>query len=147
LRIPDLYSRLETDEMGDAIVARILAVDDQPYVTRIIAGWLTRAGHEVLRADDGAAALKILHAEPIDILITDIDMPHLDGLSLLSHRAAVERLCGVIVLTGRSDYKELRWSHRGHTVHLLPKPFSPTRLAELVEQLLPREDSLSPAHR
>jgi len=133
-------------------MARVLAVDDQPHMTYVIATWLTENGHEVVRASDGAAALELLRAEPFDVLITDVDMPRMDGLSLLSHRDAVDQLRGVVVLTGRHDYKELNPSCCSEKIRLLPKPFSPSGLAQLVEQLLSGElspkatNELIPAH-
>ena len=127
-------------------MARVLAVDDEPHMTYIIATWLTKNGHEVVRAPDGAAALELLRAEPFDVLITDVDMPRMDGLSLLSHRDAVERLRGIVVLTGRCDYKELDLSCPKEKVQLLPKPFGPSRLVELVEGLLSLESSPSATH-
>ena len=126
-------------------MARVLAVDDQPHMACVIATWLTKNGHEVVCASDGAAALELLRAEPFDVLITDVDMPRMDGLSLLSHHDAVERLRGIVVLTGRCDYKDLDPSCCKEKIRLLPKPFSPSGLAQLVEQLLSSEFSPSPA--
>jgi len=117
-------------------MARILVVDDQPHVSRTIANWLTRAGHAVVRASDGAAALELLRAESFDILITDVDMPELDGLSLLRQSDVIGRLRGVVVVTGRHDHGTLAATHGRGSIHVMPKPFSPSRLAELVEQLL-----------
>lgn len=127
-------------------MARVLAVDDESHMTYVIATWLTKHGHEVVRASDGAAALELLRAEPFDLLITDVDMPRMDGLSLLSHRDAVEQLRGIVVLTGRCDYKELDLPCPSDKVQLLPKPFGPSRLAELVAQLLSLESSPSATH-
>ena len=120
-------------------MARILAVDDQPHMTHVIASWLAKMGHEVVRADDGLAALRLLRTRPFDILITDVDMPGMDGLSLLGYSDAVEPLRGIIVLTGRCDYKHLVPCSCSHKTHLFPKPFSPTGLTQLVEELVSAE--------
>lgn len=122
-------------------MANILAVDDQPHLTYIIANWLTKNGHEVVRASDGAAALELLLSRRFDVLVTDVDMPRMSGLELLSHREAVDDLCGIVVLTSRDDYRELGPSHCNDRIEFLPKPFSPTRLAELVEHFLSRRAS------
>ncbi|MFQ5805739.1 MAG: response regulator [Phycisphaerae bacterium] len=124
-------------------MARVLAVDDQPHMTYIVATWLAENGHEVVRASDGAAALELLRAEPFDLLITDVDMPHMDGLSLLSHHEVMDRLVGIIVLTGRCDFQDLDASCCKEKIHLLPKPFSPSGLAQLVEGLIATEPSPS----
>ncbi len=127
--------------LGEMTVARVLAVDDEPHMTRVVATWLTKNGHEVVCASDGGAALELLRAEPFDVLITDVDMPHMDGLSLLSQRDVVERLRGIVLITGRCDYKNLVSSCPKEMVRLLPKPFSPSRLAEFVEELLALKSS------
>jgi DNA-binding NtrC family response regulator len=126
-------------------MARILAVDDQPHMTWVIANWLGKHGHEVVRAFDGAAAAERLRGESFDLLITDVDMPRMDGLSLLSERDAIDRLRGVVVLTGRQDYKELGSIYGKDKIHILPKPFSPSRLVQLVDKLLSDEHSPSAA--
>jgi CheY-like chemotaxis protein len=113
-------------------MARILAVDDQPHMTHIIAHWLTEQGHEVVCASDGARALELLRAESFDVLVTDVDMPGMDGLTLLRQRDLIDRLLAVVVLTGRSDYADLHGPPGGAKVHFLPKPFSPSELARLV---------------
>ncbi len=122
-------------------MARVLAVDDAPHMTRVVSTWLTKNGHEVVCAADGGAALELLRAESFDVLITDLDMPHMDGLSLLSQREVLEQLRGVVVITGRCDYKNLESACPKEMIRLLPKPFSPSRLAEFVEELL----SLNPS--
>ncbi len=113
-------------------MARILAVDDQPHMTCIIAHWLTEQGHEVVCASDGARALELLRTEPFDVLITDVDMPRMDGLTLLRQRDVVDRLLAVVVITGRSDYPDLNGASGNEKIHILPKPFSPSELARLV---------------
>jgi DNA-binding NtrC family response regulator len=119
-------------------MARILAVDDQPHMTCIIARWLARQGHEVVRADDGRAALELLRSQPFDILVSDVDMPGMDGLSLVAQGDVTARLRAVILITGRHDYRQLRPNCRA-ALHVLPKPFSPNRLAQLIEEILENE--------
>lgn len=116
-------------------MARILTVDDQPYMTRVISMWLGRQGHEVVRASSAAEALVRLRGGGFDLLITDVDMPEMDGLTLLSQPEVGRRLRGVVVITGRTDYSELVPPGCA-ACRVLPKPFSPTRLAELVEEVL-----------
>jgi DNA-binding response OmpR family regulator len=118
------------------VVARILVVDDQPHVTVCLSVFLAKQGHEVTRAHDGKGGLRLLREEPFDLLITDVDMPELDGLSLIAHEDAVSQLRGVIVLTGRTDYEEIAAMRAHAAVHVSPKPFSPSRLCELVARLL-----------
>ncbi len=124
-------------------MARVLAVDDQPHLTFIICSLLTKNGHDVTRACDGAAALEWLMAEKFDVLVTDVDMPRMDGLTLLSHHEAVDGLCGIVVLTSRDDFRELGLSHCHDRIEFLPKPFSPIKLAEVVDGFVHRREAPS----
>ena len=124
-------------------MAKVLAVDDQPHLTFIIYSLLTKNGHDVARAGDGVAALERLMAEKFDVLVTDVDMPRMDGLTLLSHREAVDGLCGIIVLTSRDDFRELGLLHCHDRIEFLPKPFSPMKLSELVDQFVHHQAATS----
>ena len=60
----------------------ILVVDDEPNMRRVLQILLERLGHTVVLADDGAAALERLAADSVDLIISDLRMPRLDGLGL-----------------------------------------------------------------
>lgn len=128
-------------------MAKILSADDQPHMTYIISSWLTKLGHEVVRVEDGAAALERLDREHFDLLISDVDMPRLDGLSLLKECLDRHSLRGIIILTGRSDYEELRKSVDAPHVRLLAKPFSPRKLSQLVDGMLAEHPAIQSAAR
>ena len=125
------------------MMAKVLVVDDQPHVTLVLALWLEKQGHDVMRADDGVAALELLRSQALDVLITDVDMPQMDGLSLIGNRAEVDHLKGVIVLTGRNDYRDLGWLHGRQNVQFVPKPFSPTGVAQAVDEIMSSEPSVA----
>jgi CheY-like chemotaxis protein len=124
-------------------VARILSVDDQPHMTFVVESWLTRYGHQVVRAANGRQALQLLRSSEFDILVTDVDMPEMDGLTLLRHVDAAG-LRAAIVLTGRTDYGALN-PQCATPVHVLPKPFSPSVLVNLVRQLVTVEAAAAAA--
>jgi DNA-binding response OmpR family regulator len=126
-------------------MSRVLIAEDDPHILRLISMWLQRRGYDVLEARNGLTARELMEAEPVDVLISDINMPGLDGLSLIESvlpHGYVQR--GVIVLTNRWDHAEIGERLGSWGVHVLPKPFSPTRLSELVERLL-RSDVAGPA--
>jgi CheY-like chemotaxis protein len=118
-------------------MSRILIAEDDPHILRVISLWLARHHHEVREARNGMAALALVVARVPDVLITDVNMPGMDGLQL------IERLVGtaleprgIVVLTNRWDHVEIgdrlaRWG-----VHVLPKPFSPSKLSSLVQSLV-----------
>ena len=117
-------------------MSRILVAEDDPHILRLISMWLKRQGHEVLEARNGLIARDLIEAEPIDILVSDINMPGIDGLELIETVLPEGRVHrGVVVLTNRWDHADIRDRLAKWGVHVLPKPFSPTRLSELVESL------------
>lgn len=117
-------------------MSRILVAEDDPHILRLISMWLRRQGHDVREARNGLAARELIRAEAIDVLVTDINMPGLDGLQLIAAVLPEGRVRrGVIVLTNRWDHGEIRDRLAQWSVHVLPKPFSPTRLSELVADL------------
>jgi CheY-like chemotaxis protein len=126
-------------------MSRILVAEDDPHILRVISMWLRRQGHEVLEARNGLAARQLMQRDPVDILVSDINMPGLDGLALIESvvgHGPVRR--GIIVLTNRWDHGDIRDRLADWGVHVLPKPFSPTRLSELVAALTRVETSSEP---
>ena len=119
---------------------RILVAEDDPHILRVISMWLKRQGHELVEARNGLQARALLQSEPVDILVSDVNMPGLDGLELVEFALREERVRrGIIVLTNRWDHGDIRGRLAQRGVHVLPKPFSPTRLSELVGSLLAAE--------
>ena len=88
---------------ADAPRVQLLLVDDEPHVLRLLALKLEGAGFAVRTAPDGNAALAEVRREPPALVVTDLNMPGLDGLGLLRALAADAGLCGipVVMLTGR----------------------------------------------
>ena len=115
---------------------RVLIAEDDPHILRLISLWLTRQGAEVLEARNGTLARDLIDAEVVDVLVTDVNMPGLDGLQLVEHVLATGRVrAGIVVLTNRWDHAEIRDRLSSLGVHVLPKPFSPSKLSELIETL------------
>lgn len=118
-------------------MSRILVAEDDPHILRLISMWLGRQGHEIVEARNGLAARELIEAEAVDVLVSDVNMPGMTGIELVEAvwpTGQVRR--GVVVLTNRWDHGDIRESLSQQGVHVLPKPFSPTRLSELVESLI-----------
>ncbi len=117
-------------------MSRILVAEDDPHILRVISLWLSRQGHEVLEARNGVAALGLLQQQRPEILITDINMPGMDGLGLLEELKQHEYVPrGIVVLTNRWDHREIGHDLAEWGVRVVPKPFSPTKLADLIREL------------
>jgi CheY-like chemotaxis protein/anti-sigma regulatory factor (Ser/Thr protein kinase) len=104
---------------------RILAVEDEPEVLDVIRAMLTATGHTVISAASGREALELFEREPVDVVITDLGMPGMTGLSLaeeVKHRRDVP----IVLLTGWAD--ELDDAHARYVDVLLAKPVTRERL-------------------
>jgi DNA-binding response OmpR family regulator len=118
-------------------VARILIVDDDAHIVRVMSIWLTRHGHETLCAGNGADALAIVERESVDLIISDMNMPILDGQDLaVALRERGRSDIPMMFLTARCDQEKLAGRLRGFNAQILPKPFVPSRLVTQIEALL-----------
>ena len=116
---------------------KILIADDEAHVLRVTSMWLERHGHDVLEAPDGAAALGILERESVDMIISDMNMPGVDGVEL-ARIVREERGIDVplLLLTARCDQGKLAERVEPYRVHVYPKPFVPSRLVADIDRLL-----------
>lgn len=118
---------------------RILLCDDERYIVRAAEVMFRRAGFEVQCASDGEQAWQMILERRPDIVITDCQMPRLDGLGLAERIDGDPDLSGlpVIMLTGKScelNHAELRQNNG--VLAVLAKPFSPRELLQRVEVVL-----------
>lgn len=116
---------------------RILTVDDSASMRALLRNALTDQGFDVAQADDGVAALEWLDANDVDVIITDINMPRLDGFGLIEQlrSAGRHRDSPILVLTTESsDEKKARARSAGATGWIV-KPFDPEKLAAAVRRV------------
>lgn len=117
-------------------MAKVVVAEDDAHILRVICLWLSRQGHVVLEAHNGRAALDLVVAEQPEILVTDVNMPELDGLCLLAELTQRGiRPAGTVVLTNRWDHREIGEQLATQGVRVIPKPFSPTSLAAIIAEL------------
>jgi CheY-like chemotaxis protein len=118
-------------------MAKILVADDDAYIVRVLTMWLTRHGHDVYTAANGDAALTTLAQLDVDLIISDMNMPLLDGVGLA--RAVRERFnrdTPMLVLTARCDQEQLTQRLAEWDVRVYPKPFLPSQLVIEINRLL-----------
>lgn len=119
--------------------ARVLVVDDAMTVRELQRTILGRAGYEVRTAGDGEEALRLLEQEPFDLVLTDLEMPRLDGLSLTRAIRATEGLAHlpVVVLTSRGGEDDRRLGmEAGADAYIVKSSFDEASLLRAVEGLL-----------
>ena len=120
-------------------------MEDDPSVRYLLEAVLSGSGHEVVVADSARSALAYLRQETPDLILLDIMMPEMDGLTLLGRIRAVKRLSRVpvVILTGGG--RELEGASRALGADLfLEKPITGRRLKQAVEALLAKEGYLLP---
>lgn len=113
-------------------MARILIADDEPRITAFIAKGLTAAGHTTSSVGDGIRALDYGSSGEFDLVILDIGMPRLDGLSVLSALRAMNCTIPVIVLTARDSLPDTVAALDGGANDYMSKPF---RFEELLSRI------------
>lgn len=117
---------------------RVLVVDDDPFAAELAADHLEVGGFEVEIAGDGRTALARLSTDPPDVCVLDIDLPGLDGLSVLSTLRRDRQDVGVVMLTAKGEEHDRIRGLRLGADDYLGKPFSPGELVARVESLLRR---------
>lgn len=119
-------------------MAKILVVDDDVVVQRMLSYILLEDGHDPHRASNGVAALRLLEDGTFDLVVTDVRMPQLDGLGLLAHIRGDDRLARlpVILLTAQTDAYDGVQSRPDELTILLHKPLSSGELAAAVTRQL-----------
>ncbi|MCI0820923.1 MAG: response regulator, partial [Chloroflexi bacterium] len=80
---------------------RVLVADDEPSIRQLLAATLALQGYEVTAARDGDEAKRLLEREPFEVVITDYQMPGLNGIDVLRFAKLMNEGCQVVVITGR----------------------------------------------
>jgi CheY-like chemotaxis protein len=121
---------------------RILVVDDDPAVLKVIRSTLLRSGYHVHEASSGAFAMKIIADESnrVDLLISDIVMPGIDGWTLMRQAKQVAPSLRILAMTGHTDHIRDNAAKMGCEV--LTKPFSVATLLTTIRTAL----DAKPAH-
>ncbi|HYV17669.1 MAG TPA: HD domain-containing phosphohydrolase [Verrucomicrobiae bacterium] len=117
----------------------ILVVDDDPAIRDVLAEGLAEWGYRCETAGDGRAALDLLRARPFDLLVSDVDMPRLDGVGLLREMRGFAPDTGVILLTGLHDLDTALEAIRMGASDYLTKPFLLAQVRLTVERVLEKQ--------
>jgi len=116
----------------------ILTVDDAATMRKMIAFTLKSAGHEILEAGDGAEALALLKTRPADLVITDVNMPNMDGITLTRELRALPafKSIPIILLTTESAPEKKAAGKAAGATGWIVKPFQQEQLLAVVAKVL-----------
>lgn len=118
---------------------RILIVDDSVSMRGMIRSALTAGSFDVVEATNGPDALTMLDRQEVDLIITDVNMPNMDGISLVKairHRPAT-RSTPVLILTTECGAEIKQAGRAAGATGWIVKPFSPQQLVQVVAKVLP----------
>jgi two-component system chemotaxis response regulator CheY len=118
---------------------KILAVDDSKTMRDMVTFTLSKAGFDVMEAADGQKALDVMRRTKFDLIITDINMPIMDGITLIKNvrTGSDHRGVPILILTTESDDAKKAAGKSAGATGWLVKPFSPDKLVELVNRVCP----------
>lgn len=122
-------------------MANVLIVEDEKNMQEIIAEYMRRGGHTCFTVDDGVDALMVLKNTPMDLMILDIMMPHLDGFSVCKMAREMSNL-PIIMLTAKSGEDDKLKGYELGADDYMTKPFSPKVLLAKANALLRRSSAL-----
>ena len=122
-------------------MAKILIIEDEKKMQEIIAEYMQRGGHTCFTADDGMDALLMLKNNPMDLMILDIMMPHLDGFSVCKIAREMSNLPIIMLTAKESEDDKLKGYDLGADDYMT-KPFSPRVLLAKANALLRRSSVL-----
>ena len=129
------------DEQKDAsdMAKRILTIDDSKTIRDMLMLTLSDAGFDVLQAVDGQDGLDVLGDDRVDVIITDINMPRMDGYEVIRQlrKNAVHKATPILVLTTESDVDKRNLARDAGATGWMVKPFDPERLIATVRKVAP----------
>jgi two-component system, chemotaxis family, chemotaxis protein CheY len=136
----DESDRIDLQEISEsAMNKRILTIDDSKTMRDMLMLTLAEAGFDVLQAVDGQDGLDVLVNEQVDVVITDINMPRMDGYEVIrqlrsnpSHKATP-----ILVLTTESEVEKKTLAREAGATGWMVKPFDPDRLVATVRKVAP----------
>ena len=117
---------------------RILTVDDAATIRKMVAFTLKGAGHDIFEAGDGREALDVLRQRGVDLVITDVNMPNMDGLELTRQLRALPAFgrTPIILLTTESDPAKKLLGRAAGATGWIVKPFNQEQLLAIVAKVL-----------
>jgi DNA-binding response OmpR family regulator len=126
------------DATGARNVADILIADDDADIRRLLSWVLAEEGHQVCVAKDGRSSIETMVMSPPDIVILDLRMPEIDGLSVLKEMADYQVLDStkVLVLSAKNSEADLEMGFELGADHYITKPVEPLEVVIAVKELL-----------
>jgi two-component system chemotaxis response regulator CheY len=116
----------------------ILAVDDSASMRQMVRFTLEGAGYEVVQAADGVEALDFARTRGVDLVLTDVNMPRMDGITLVKELRALStyKFTPMLVLTTESGSETKQRGKQAGATGWIVKPFNPEQLLNTIARVL-----------
>ena len=124
-----------------AAPGRVMVVDDESTALKSLRRILEKEGHQVSTYSNPVRALELLEREPFDVLVSDLRMPHLDGLELLDRAKQAAPGLEVIIITGYASLDKAVEATKKGAYHFLAKPFTPEQVRQVVAEALAQKQT------
>jgi CheY-like chemotaxis protein len=117
---------------------KILVIDDEAHIRRVLEIKLKKQGYQVMMAKNGEEGFEIIQKQKPDIVISDINMPLMDGKTLCEKTNGLkkDRPFLTIIITARINPEDRDWIDNMQDTLFMEKPFSPARIVEAVERYI-----------
>jgi nitrogen regulation protein NR(I) len=115
---------------------QVLIVDDEPNLRKILSAQLTRDGYDALTAEDGEQGLHLLREHHIDLIITDLKMPKIDGMTLLKRALEIEPELPVVLITAHGTIDTAVEALKRGAFDFVTKPFDKDEVRQIVAKAL-----------
>ncbi len=115
---------------------QVLIVDDEPNLRKILSAQLTRDGYDALTAEDGEQGLHLLREHHIDLVITDLKMPKVDGMTLLKRALEIEPELPVVLITAHGTIDTAVEALKRGAFDFVTKPFDKDEVRQIVAKAL-----------
>ena len=119
-------------------MASILAVDDSASMRQMVSFTLKGAGYDVTEAVDGVEALEMAKQGPVNLVITDVNMPNMDGISLIRELRTLPdyKFIPILMLTTESGSEKKQEGRSAGATGWIVKPFNPEQLLATIKKVL-----------
>lgn len=119
-------------------MVQILAVDDSPSMRALVASALTSAGHAVTQASDGEEALALARQQQVRLVIADVNMPNMDGITLVRKLRSLPtyKFVPILMLTTEMSAAKKKEAKEAGATGWLVKPFDPQQLLNTVGRVI-----------
>jgi two-component system chemotaxis response regulator CheY len=116
----------------------VLTVDDSTSMRQMVRATLQSAGYDVVEAADGQEALDFARTKSVDLVISDVNMPRMDGITLVQNLRTLPayRLTPLLLLTTESSHEKKMEGKKAGATGWIVKPFNPTQLLATLTRLL-----------